>query len=558
MGAVRGDERGPGDRTARWLPIALGLAAALPIVVSIGHAIAVGWAPLSDNGMIAIRSYDVFSGHSPLLGMPSSGPSGVLDEQVYHPGPLLFWLLAVPAHFLGAISMPITIGIVNSACVVGCVVLANRRGGLPLAIAVAVAIPVMLASLPADTYTDVWNPAAPLLPLTLLIFVAWSLACGEYRLLPLAVLLGSFPPQSHLIYTLPTLGALLVGIVGLLLARRSAPGGLTGDRSLVRWVAAAVAVGLLCWSAPLIDQVTNHPGNLRLLVRAAQSDEPTLGVGVGRRALFRAVGVPPWWLRHPRSSLQRVGDVSTHPDTLAIASTVLVLGGLVAVALLGWRRRRRDVVAAAVLALVLCAALVLTASSIPKTSFGSVGYALWWAMPAGMFAWLALAWSAAVLVPAGGLRTRRLPKVLGFAAGMALAAAVGIVVAVSADPRAQPFDQLREVTSSVDAALHDTDSARVDATFGDGGFFVGRAFQFGTIYALRRQGLSVTAPAIEVLIGSQYGDKGGDVLVNIDAEGDKKARGRTVARVEVPPDRADNPFSEARSVTVTATLAAIR
>jgi hypothetical protein len=546
---VRGDERGPGGVVASWLPLALGLAAALPIVVSIGHVIAVGWAPIGDDGIIAIHSYDVFSGHSPLLGMPSSGPSGVLDEQVYHPGPLLFWLLAVPAHFLGALSMPITMGLVNCACVVGSVVLAHRRGGVPLAVAVAVAIPVMLASIPAEAYTDIWNPAAPLMPLTLLMFVAWSLACGEYRLLPLAVLAASFAPQSHLIYTFPALGAFLVGIVGLLIARRSAPGRLT-DRSFVRWVIAALAVALLCWSAPLIDGVTNRPGNLVLLSRAARADAPTLGAGLGRRALIRTVGIRPWWLHDPRSPLERIGDLGRQPNGLAIGSTLVVLGGLVGVLLVGWRRRRGDLIAAAALSLVLCAAVVLTTSSIPKESFASVGYALWWASPAGMFIWLALLWSVAVMVP-----IPRLARVPVAATGLALAVAAGVVVAVSAAPAAEPFDELREVTSSVNAAVGEADSVRVDATVGDGGFFVARGFQFATIYALRRHGHSVTAPPVEVLIGSQYAEGGAEKVVNIDAEGDRKPPGRTVAQVEVTPDTSDNPFAQPHAVTVTATVA---
>jgi hypothetical protein len=393
------------------------------------------------------------------------------------------------------------------------------------------------------------------LPLTFLLFLAWSLACGEYRLLPFAVLVASFATQSHLIYGVPAVGALLVGIAGLLVTRLSVRGGLTSDRSFLRWVAAGLAVGLICWSAPLVDQIVNRPGNLQLLIRAAQADEPTLGIGVGRRALVRAVGIPPWWLGGSRSSVERVSDLSSRPSTLAVASTLLTLGGLAAVSLIGWRRRRGDVLAAAALALMLCAALVITASSIPRTSVITVGYALWWAAPAGMFVWMALIWSVVVLRPASTLRARRLPFEPAAAAGLALAAAAGIVVALSAEPRDRPFDQLREVTDHIGAALRDSESARVDATFGEGGFFIGRAFQFGTIYALRRQGLSVTSPDIEVLIGSQYGDDGGDVVVHIDAAGDKKARGRPVARVEVPPD---TPSSKASNVTVTATIAPVR
>jgi hypothetical protein len=140
------------------------------------------------------------------------------------------------------------------------------------------------------------------------------------------------------------------------------------------------------------------------------------------------------------------------------------------------------------------------------------------------------------------------------ATGLALAAVAGVVVAVSADPQNEPFDQVREVTSSVSSAVGDAGSVRVDASAGDGGFFVMRGFQFATIYALRRHGLSVTAPPVEVLIGSHYGERGGDMVVNIDAEGDRRPPGRTVAQVEVTPDTSDNPFAKPQAVTVTATV----
>ena len=199
----------------RWLVLASGLAAALPVIVSMAHIAASGWVPLGDDAMIAIRSFDVLTAHSPLVGMPSSGPTGVLKEQTYHLGPLLFWLFALPARFLGSTALPLTAGLVNVASVMGSVGLAHRRGGRPLMFAVALAIPLMLASLPAETYSAIWNPSAPLLPFTLLIFLAWSVACGDFRLLPLTVLVGSFVAQCHLIFAFPAFGALAVGVGGL-------------------------------------------------------------------------------------------------------------------------------------------------------------------------------------------------------------------------------------------------------------------------------------------------------------------------------------------------------
>ncbi len=164
-------------------------------------------------------------------------------------------------------------GLINLACVVGIVALAHRRGGRPLMVATAIALPILLASMPAEAYSDIWNPYMPLLPLLLLLFLAWSVGCGEYRLLPLAVLLASFAPQSHLSFALPAAVALAVGVAGLVASQRGA---------LLRppartWIAVAAGVAVACWAFPIAEQVTNDPGNARLLYRAARADQPKLG-----------------------------------------------------------------------------------------------------------------------------------------------------------------------------------------------------------------------------------------------------------------------------------------
>ena len=183
------------------------------------------------------------------------------------------------------------------------------------------------------------------------------------------------------------------------------------------WVLAAVVVGLACWSAPLIEEAGGGPGNLTLLRRAAAADAPTLGHKAGERAVVLAVGVTPWWLRDVRIPLLRINDLVVDPSPRTLYTGLLVLAGLAAVALAGWRRGRGDILAAAVLALVLCAALELATASVPTASFTSVGYALRWASPVGMWAWLALGWSlASLLAPVRPLaRARR--RALALASG---------------------------------------------------------------------------------------------------------------------------------------------
>jgi hypothetical protein len=359
------------------LVLACGVLASAPIFVAAVHAISIRWVPLSDLGYTAIKSFDVFSGRSPLVGQWSSGASAAADHLTYSPGPLLFWVLAVPTRWLGQSAPAVTAGMVNVASVVGAVWLARRRGGLPLAFATAAAIPLMLASLPAETYSDPWNSSAPLMPLALLFFVAWSLVCGEFRLLPLGVVLASFAAQSHLTFATPALFLLGAGCIGL---------AVTGprDRGEPRtWVIAALAVGLVCWSFPLIDQAVHRPGNLVLLARAATTGQETLGWDVGWHALAHTIGVVPWWLEEPRTALEWITDLGTGVGFLTTVTTLLALAALVAVAVVGWRRRRPEVWAVGVLGLLLALAVASDAASTPQEQVGTVSYTLRWTSPGG-------------------------------------------------------------------------------------------------------------------------------------------------------------------------------
>jgi hypothetical protein len=546
---------------ARRLVLATGLAASLPVIVSAAHALAAGSTPLADDAVMAVRAFDVLTAHPPLLGMPAGGATGVIDEQTFHLGPMLLWLLALPARFLGGAALPLTVGVVNVAAVMGIVALAHRRGGWPLMVAVAVALPLMLASIPGAMHAAIWNPAAALLPFTLLVFLAWCVACGDVRLLPAAVVAASFAAQCHLTYVLPALGALAVAAAGLAAAARA--GRVSGPAR--RWLVAAGVAGLVCWSGPLVEQAVHRPGNLVLLWRAGNAADPTLGRTVGARALVRAVGVPPWWLRAPRGSLQRIGDLSTSPSAASTVSAALVLAALAVALGAALRRRRPDVAAADALALVLCGALALAAASVPRSAFGTVGYGLWWGSVAGMWAWIALGWSAAVLLPRPRRAALARPRRAG-AWGLAAVAAVAAAVAVGAGPRgdAYPGDEtyarMREVGERVRATAGGGPAGggpfHVDGAHGDDSF-VGAGFELGIVYELRRAGAEVTAPdRLARLLGPRYeaGEPAPGALVHVAVDDAPRPPGRVLARVTVDPRDPDNPFSDApprRTVTVT-------
>lgn len=424
----------------RALTLATGLAGAIPVIVATANAVRGGWIPGADQAIIATRAYDVLGSHAPLVGQYTL--AGMVTGKITHGlGPMLFWLLAPAARFGSTASIAWTMGIVNTLAIVGVVALARRRGGAVLMFAAAVAVALMCQSLAAETFHDVWNPSAGLFPFTLLIFLCWSLACGEYRLLPLTVLVASFVVQAHLMYLPATVGLLGVGAGGLalsLVAGRRAraagrvPGGAfggspdrrssglapreraRGGRSLVAWIGAAMLVAAICWSAPIVDELRGAPGNMSLVVQTASASKPTLGASVGWHAVVRAVGVRPWWLYVPANRWQRKRDVRSTPGTGAVDSTLALLAALALALLAGLMRRRRDVVAGALIGFVLCAALAAVAASTPtpRVLSATLGYTMWWGSQVGMWVWLMLAWFAWLglawlVAAAAGLRAAR-------------------------------------------------------------------------------------------------------------------------------------------------------
>lgn len=510
----------------RWvvehrLVLATGLAAALPVIVSTVRAVANGWLPIGDDAIIAVRSYDVLTTHTPLLGQYSAS-SGLTRGDSHSLGPMLYWLLALPARLGGPTALVGAMGLVNTASVMGVVALARRRGGVALMVAAAVGCSLVCASVSPETIHSIWNPSAAQMPFALLILLCWSLACGEYRLLPLTVLVASFVAQAHLTYLPPTAGLVGVALAGLAASQgwvrssfgarpavsgpRREPGGGIGRSaagSARRWVRAALVVGVICWSGPLVEQATHWPGNLVLVAGAAVSGEAKLGPSAGWHAAVRAVGVPPWWLRRPQDPVTRLGEVVSAPSVLATLSALLVVAGLVLVLRSGVRRRRLDLAAAGAIGLVLCGGVAMVAAATPKEGglVFTVGYTLRWASAGGMWIWLALGWSLATLAQPLRRFAGRRSSAIAPLAGLAVAVAVGASVAAGLGP--DLLERRYEPTGRLVARLHSElprgSPALVDATLD------AFDFQAAAVYELRRRGAGVLAPNLARQLGGRYG-----------------------------------------------------
>lgn len=533
-----------GSLSDRRFVLAAGLVATLPVFASTVSAVLSGWTPVFDDGIIAARAFDVLTVHSPLVGTFSDASVPGVGG-VYSPGPLLYWVLAVQAHFLGAWALPVTMGLVNAAAVVGAVILGRRRGGTGLMILTAMAAVLVCRSLPQAMLHEIDNSRAGLMVFMLLLFVSWSVACGEYRLLPLMVLLASFAVQVHFALAPAALVAFVVGVAGLVWPR-AAQGTDGGGRTRVSrgwWLGAAI-VGLLCWSGPVVDQLVHSPGNLRRIVQTAVAHKTTAGFGTGWNALVSAVGAWPRWLR-PYAPGAEIRDLLA-PGSLSVITALLLVAGLIIVNVRGLRRGRREVVAGTTLALALSATIVVVAASLPVT-LTLRDYAMRWSSPVGMFAWVILGWS---LFGTRSTRAAPPPVQARFSIPSPVMAVVALVAigglgVVAATGIAADSDTMRWAFSPARAAAADISSrlGSPGAVLVRSSSFSAYSFQTAVIYDLRRDGYRVVAPndGLQFLLadrlGSYYAEgslsrarRRSEAVLVVDVTRGRVARPRVLAR----------------------------
>jgi hypothetical protein len=486
----------------RWLTLAVGLCAAGPIIASTLRALVDGWIPAGDQAIIATRAYEVLTSRSPLVGQYSDS-TALTHHAVYSPGPMLYWLLAIPARIGAPGSLAVAMGLANAACVVGVVALARRRGGLLFMFAAALAVVLMSRSLSPEGLHDVWNPSAGLLPFALLVFLCWSLACGEHRLLPMTALVASFVVQCQFTYLLPSLGLLAVAVAGLVASRRAARGGADPAPPVRGWALAALLVAVVCWTPPLLNELKGSPGNITAIARTVSANHSTLGATIGWRAVVHAIGIPPWWLEHPASAWEHKNEVRTAPAALASVSALLALCALAGLAAAGIARRRVEVWSAALIGLALCAAIALVAAETPTSHLlsATLGYTLWWASPAGMFVWLALAY-----VPLCALSRRGLPAGIGRApaavAGVGAVALVAVAVAAGerADEHVDEYAPLAKLTTALQHSVPGGRTVALESALGNSTF----RFKMAARFVLLRRGVRPLSPGKDVRLGAWY------------------------------------------------------
>ncbi len=403
------------SRAVRCLMWGSVLAALVPIVVATVRAVQDGWVPVGDNGLIAVRTRDVFSSHPPLLYTWSSASISA-GFGFNHPGPLLFDALSVPTALSGGwAGLAVGVAIVNAVAVIGIALFAYRRGGPLLGTAAAAATAALCWTMSGRLLFDPWSPNSLLLPFLLFLVLVWSMSCGDLVALPLAAGVGSLLLATNLGLGLLVPVLAVSGLIGLTLAlrrgRRADPDSWPAvRRRTVTAGAIAVGVFVLCWVQPVIEQFTSPgEGNLTLASRALQKISSTVGAEHGLRLYAGATArwLQPWSLRANDASFASV----------VVAAVVALVGALLLVACLVLARRRGDRVAGALVVTAVVAAVVGLVSAIrtPTDPLGALAaYQTRWLWPMAAFLTFAV---VATLARALAQDPRRyLPLVAGFTA----------------------------------------------------------------------------------------------------------------------------------------------
>jgi hypothetical protein len=253
---------------ARHALVAAALTAFLmvPLLVALVALREPPWVPLLDLAMTELRVRDVGTTHTPLIGLPGR-VGGALGRPGSHLGPLSFYLLAPTYRLLGSTAWALQAAcvVIQISAIAGALLIAGRRGGTMLMLGVATVLAVLTTGYGTVTLTEPWNPYLPVLPWLVFLLAVWAVACGDLVLLPVVVLAGTFCAQTHVPYLPLTaaLGALAaaVAVTHWWRVRRD-----RDERGRARrWGLVALAVGILLWTPPTIDQILHEPGNYRVV-----------------------------------------------------------------------------------------------------------------------------------------------------------------------------------------------------------------------------------------------------------------------------------------------------
>jgi hypothetical protein len=359
------------------------------ILIPTAMEMARGWRPLLDDATISARSYGVLSLHSPLLGQFSqasfSHGSTTASHLIFSPGPLQYWLLAIPVHLDPTQGALWGAALWSGAILSLAAEAAWSRVGWVGCAGVALVVIDLAWTVPRVFVHLVWNPYFGLVFFLATVVFALVVATGSLGWWPVLVATASVASQTHLVFFAASVAlALAAPVLGVV--RNGRP-----DR--LRWLWVGIGVGAVCWLAPVMQELTARPGNLTLLVTDGASRKG-LGVDAGFRVLGTQGSVLPIWLTRATDTGWRAAIGSLHSPTYGIFLLALMISIVVCGRVFG----HRDLSSVAILATLCSLATVFMFTSYPVSESLFLYYldVIWWVE--GILLWLVVGGAAFVLL----------------------------------------------------------------------------------------------------------------------------------------------------------------
>lgn len=363
-------------RRIYWVALALVLA---PFVVSAVDVVFHGAGALySDRAVMEMAVRDV-GRHQVLIGLYSRAGWS-------HPGPLIYYLLAVPYRLTASNPSGLLVGAIaiNAAAVVGMTVVARRLGGMPAALLTLLGAGVVARALGPEVLRDPWVCFVTVVPFGLFCGFAWAMTENRAWALPASAALATWLTQTHVGFAPLTAPALVVGTVWLVVAARRSddPG---AGRRVVRALAVTVVVVVVLWIPPLWDQLFRS-GNLERTIRWFAEGQAVHTMTEGARIVFAQLAAVPDWVTGTRRFSSLNGETSLRTTTL----WPVLLVPFVAAVVVAWRRRDWAIVR---LAGVIAFMVIVSVVAVARTSGVMYEYRILWTWLLGMLAGVVIAWT---------------------------------------------------------------------------------------------------------------------------------------------------------------------
>lgn len=342
-----------------------------PILWSGFAALSSHWHPAGDWAVLELKTRDVGTAVTPLVGPYSRYGWN-------HPGPLLFWVLALPYRLSGgsSSSLLLSAAVVNAIAVAGIGLFAWRRGRVVLVAITMSALALLIFNLGPSLLRDPWNPSVTILPLGCFVIAAWSTAEGDRLALPVMAVIGSFLVQSHVGYV-PIVAALgLAGFVRFIrVAEWKRPGIIT------------TALLAVVWVPVLIDQFVGT-GNLgNLISYFTTASHPTAGGRESFGVLSREIGgIAPWLGGH-----EPVSMTDGHLLGAPASRLVFLIAAFSITFALAIHHQAKSAVRFQVTTAI---AVLVTMFSVARITPPVFDYIVRWTWVIGMLLWVSIAWSA--------------------------------------------------------------------------------------------------------------------------------------------------------------------